>query len=285
MGVSASSGGAAKRLWTAGLCGGHPARQFLGHILQPAPRRGHRARGGERRASGGLHPARTHRRPREREGADEAARSRGRPDSARRSRPHPHRGRGEYGSGDRDRRRQLPHVRGRLRRPGHGGEDSGQRQDPSPRGVQCHGDHAGARGGSRRVSAAGCACPRGAGGEAARLRADAPDPGGDRSGHRDDGYSISISSWPCEWSRAWKRPSIISMLTAPGTPRPSSPPTWMPPALRPWSTRRTYTSTPPRDSPTADSSDWARNSISTQKLHARGPMSLRERPPPVHHLR
>ena len=61
---------------------------------------------------------------------------------ARRRRAHPHRRRGIDRAGHRDRRRQLPHLRRRGRRPGDGAAHRAQREDLAAERVQCRRDGA-----------------------------------------------------------------------------------------------------------------------------------------------
>ena len=78
--------------------------------------------------------------------------------------------------------------------------------------------------------------------------------------------SSATTSWPSRWYPALTRRWTSSPPTAPATPRPSSPPTTLPPSAS-WTrwTPRRCTSTPPPASPTASSSAWGRRSASPPK--------------------
>ena len=124
-----------QRLRPAGRQGGLPQRQR--HCGRPARRSEKPGHPGKRRESGAGHL------PLQRHGADDRQRLHRPADPQRRRWPHqrlrPHRHRPLH----RHRHRDLPRLRGKNRRPGHGAEHCGERQDQPPQRLQCRGGAAG----------------------------------------------------------------------------------------------------------------------------------------------
>ena len=146
-----------------------------------------------------------------------------RADPARRRRPHRPRRPEQRRPRHRDRGRQLPPLRRRERRPGHGPRDPAQRQDPAPLGLQRGRDAARPR---RRGTALPTRCSRRTG----RGRRDRPRRRAHRrvrvgrgggEPRRTGRPSTSRSTSPRASSTRSTRPSPTSPPTRPGTARPS----------------------------------------------------------------
>ena len=153
-------------------------------------------------------------------GADGGARSGRRADPARWRRPDRDSGAGQPGSGDRDRRGQLPPLRRRQRRRADGAGHPAQRQGAAALGLQRHRDPAGARGPGADLPAQGAAGARAGGSDGARRRA------GERVRGRGDGARRPTSRpSTCPWtsrrrsSTRWTARCTTSAATAPGTAR------------------------------------------------------------------